>query len=182
MLIGYARVSTQDQDLTAQIDALTKKGCEEIFEDKVSGMKSSRPGLDEALTYMRAGDTFVVWKLDRLGRSLRHLLELVAELKERGIEFVSLTDSIDTTTPMGRFFFHMMSALAELERDLIRERTKAGLDAARARGRVGGRPPKLTEDQIDAARTLVEGGQGVSEVAKLFGVHGSTLYRGLNSD
>ena len=135
MLIGYVRVSTNDQNTDLQRNALNCAGCELIFEDKISGTKSERPGLKKLLRTLSAGDTLVVWKLDRLGRSMRHLVVLVEELRERGINFRSLTDSIDTSTPMGRFFFHVMGALAEMERELIVERTKAGLEAARAQGR-----------------------------------------------
>ena len=143
MKIGYVRVSKQEQHEALQIDALKEAGCEKWFLDKITGSKAERKGLDEALAYVRPGDTFVVWKLDRAGRSLTHLIELLKDLKERGIEFVSLTEQIDTTTPGGKLIFHMMGALAEFERDLIRERTNAGLAAARARGHRGGRPRKL---------------------------------------
>ena len=143
MLIGYARVSTLEQDVSLQTDALQKAGCERIFQDKISGAKSDRPGLQEALNYARKGDSIVVWRLDRLGRSLKHLIETVGELEEQGIGFRSLQESIDTTTSGGRLIFHIFGALAEFERNLIRERTIAGLEAARARGRLGGRPKKL---------------------------------------
>src|SRR5260221_14611943 len=143
MKIGYVRVSKQEQHEALQIDALKEAGCEKWFLDKITGSKAERKGLDEALAYLRPGDTFIVWKLDRAGRSLTHLIELLKGLKERGIEFVSLTEQIDTTTPGGKLIFHMMGALAEFERDLIRERTNAGLAAARARGHRGGRPKKL---------------------------------------
>ncbi|CIA36905.1 site-specific recombinase [Salmonella enterica subsp. enterica serovar Typhi] len=147
MLIGYVRVSTNDQNTDLQRNALSCAGCERIFEDKISGTKSDRPGLKKLLRTLSAGDTLVVWKLDRLGRSMRHLVTLIEELRQRGVNFRSLTDSIDTSTPMGRFFFHVMGALAEMERELIVERTRAGLAAARAKGRVGGRRPKLTSEQ-----------------------------------
>lgn len=147
MLIGYVRVSTNDQNTDLQRNALNCAGCERIFEDKISGTKSDRPGLKKLLRTLSAGDTLVVWKLDRLGRSMRHLVTLIEELRQRGVNFRSLTDSIDTSTPMGRFFFHVMGALAEMERELIVERTRAGLAAARAKGRVGGRRPKLTTEQ-----------------------------------
>src|SRR6266849_2878071 len=139
MKIGYVRVSKQEQHEALQIDALKEAGCEKWFSDKITGSKAERKGLDEALAYVRPGDTFVVWKLDRAGRSLPHLIELLKGLKERSIEFVSLTEKIDTSTPGGKLIFHLMGALAEFERDLIRERTNAGLAAARARGRKGGR-------------------------------------------
>ncbi len=147
MLIGYVRVSTNDQNTELQRNALECAGCELIFEDKISGTKSDRPGLKKLLRTLSEGDTLVVWKLDRLGRSMRHLVILVEELRERGVNFRSLTDAIDTSTPMGRFFFHVMGALAEMERELIVERTRAGLEAARAKGRIGGRRPKLTASE-----------------------------------
>jgi len=148
---GYARVSTADQNLDLQLDALKEAGCEKIFTDKASGTKSDRPGLEEALSYMRKGDVLVVWKLDRLGRRLSKLIELVESLQEKGIGFKVLAGqgaAIDTTNPSGKLVFSIFAALAEYERELISERTKAGLDAARARGRVGGRPPKLDTNQI----------------------------------
>lgn len=143
MLIGYVRVSTNDQNTALQRTALECAGCELIFEDKISGKSSECPGLKRVLKTLGKGDTLVVWKLDRLGRSMRHLVLLVEELRDRDINFRSLTDSIDTSTPMGRIFFHIMGALAEMERELIVERTRAGLSAARAQGRVGGRRPKI---------------------------------------
>src|ERR687895_389947 len=144
MLIGYARVSTHDQTLTLQQDALEKAGCTKIFTDTASGAKTERKGLDDALTYVRKGDTLVVWRLDRLGRSLPHLIATMTALEDRGIGFKSLTENIDTTTSGGKLIFHIFGALAEFERNLIRERTTAGLMAARARGRKGGRPKVLT--------------------------------------
>ena len=135
MLIGYARVSTQDQNLELQLDALTKAGCQKVFEDTISGTRADRPGLGKALEMLREGDTLVVWKLDRLGRSVKQLVELVSDLHKQNVQFKSLTDSIDTGTPSGRFFFHVMASLAEMERDLIVERTRAGLDVARQLGR-----------------------------------------------
>jgi DNA invertase Pin-like site-specific DNA recombinase len=144
MLIGYARVSTHDQTLNLQQDALQKAGCNKIFTDTASGTKAERKGLDEALAYVRPGDTLVVWRLDRLGRSLPHLITTMTGLEERGIGFKSLTENIDTTTSGGKLIFHIFGALAEFERNLIRERTTAGLMAARARGRTGGRPKVLT--------------------------------------
>ncbi len=155
MKIGYVRVSKQEQNEELQIDALKEAGCDKWFVDKMTGSKAERKGLTEALAYLRPRDTFVVWKLDRAGRSLTHLIELLKELKERGIEFISLTEQIDTTTPGGKLIFHLMGALAEFERDLIRERTNAGLAAAKARGRVGGRPRKLkTSGKIALARQM----------------------------
>jgi DNA invertase Pin-like site-specific DNA recombinase len=179
MLVGYARVSTDDQNLDLQVDALKQAGCERLFSDQVSGAAAVKAGLDEALAYLREGDTLVVWKLDRLGRTVKGLVELVDALKSRGIQFRSLTDGIDTSTPAGRFFFHMMAALAEMERDLIRERTTAGLAAARARGRKGGRKPKLDEAKLDAARKLLTAGTPAVDVAKTLGVGRATLYRRL---
>ncbi len=143
MLVGYARVSTTEQTLDLQFDALKKAGCSKIFTDTASGAKTERKGLDEALSYVREGDTLVVWRLDRLGRSLTHLIETVSQLDNRKIGFKSLTEQIDTTTSGGKLIFHIFGALAEFERNLIRQRTNAGLQAARARGRVGGRPKKL---------------------------------------
>src|SRR5216110_2497615 len=151
MLIGYARVSTQDQTLNLQKDALEKIGCSKIFTDTISGSTTERKGLDEALTYVREGDTLVVWRLDRLGRTLKHLIETVTDLSTRHIGFQSLTESIDTTTSGGKLIFHIFGALAEFERDLIRERTKAGLLAARARGHKGGRPKGVNQKKQKAA-------------------------------
>ncbi len=145
MLIGYARVSTQDQNLELQIEALTKAGCKKIFEDKVSGSRAERPGLAKARDVLREGDTLVVWKLDRLGRSVKHLVNLVVELEQQGVQFKSLTDVIDTGTPSGRFFFHVMASLAQMERELTIERTRAGLAVARQLGRKGGRKLQMTE-------------------------------------
>ncbi len=164
MLIGYIRVSTNDQNTALQRNALESAGCELIFEDKASGKKAERPGLKKVLRMLSRGDTLVVWKLDRLGRSMRHLVVLVEELRDRGINFRSLTDSIDTSTPMGRFFFHVMGALAEMERELIVERTRAGLDAARAEGRIGGRRPKYQEETWQQMRRLLEKGIPVSRL------------------
>jgi DNA invertase Pin-like site-specific DNA recombinase len=178
MLVGYARVSTQDQNLDLQIDALKKAGCEKIFTDKMSGAKA-RPGLDEALTYVRSGDVLVVWKLDRLGRRTVKLIQLIEELKERGIGFKSLSNAIDTTTPEGMFIYRISSSFAELERDLARERTMAGLTAARARGRLGGRPRKLNGKQSElAVKMLKDPSKTVEEIRELFPqVSLRTLYR-----
>ncbi|KTJ23371.1 recombinase family protein [Enterobacter roggenkampii] len=177
MLIGYVRVSTNDQNTALQCDALERSGCELIFEDKMSGKTAERPGLKKLLKRLYPGDTLVVWKLDRLGRSMRNLVILVEELKQRSVNFRSLTDSIDTSTPMGRFFFHIMGALAEMERELIVERTRAGLAAARAQGRIGGRRPKLTPEQWAQAGRLLEGGETRQRVALIFDVGLSTLYK-----
>lgn len=177
MQIGYARVSTRDQNLALQIDALKAAGCKPIFDDKVSGAARSRPGLEQALATLERGDALVVWKLDRLGRTVKQLVEFVGELQQRGIEFRSLTEGIDTSTPAGRFFFHIMAGLAEMERELIRERTRAGLDAARAQGLVGGRKKALTEAKLADAKTLLESGRPPRAVAERLGVSVATLYR-----
>ena len=180
VLIGYARVSTTDQTLDLQLDGLHREGCERVFSDKAVGARGDRVGLRQAPSHGRAGDALVVWKLDRLGRTVRQLVTFVEDLKARGIEFRSLTDGIDTSTPAGRFFFHMMAALAEMERDLIRERTAAGLAAARARGRLGGRRPKLTPSQLThAQRLLADSAVTVTDVATTFKVARSTLYRAI---
>lgn len=178
MLVGYARVSTPDQDLTLQTDALTKAGCEKLFTDKVSGAKLNRPGLTEALNFVRADDTLVIWKLDRLGRSIRGLIELTADLSARKIEFRSLTDGFDTSTPSGRLLFHILASVAEMERELIKERTIAGLAAARAKGGTGGgRKSVMTPDMLDTARKLLKAGDKPANVAKLLQVGRSTFYR-----
>jgi DNA invertase Pin-like site-specific DNA recombinase len=177
MKIGYARVSTQDQNLELQKKALTKAGCKKVFEDKVSGSRSARPGLDAALGVLREGDALVVWKLDRLGRSVKHLVDLVGELNRQGVQFQSLTDSINTGTPSGRFFFHVMASLAQMERELVVERTRAGLDAARRLGRIGGRKRRMTDSKIQAAKKLLASGTPPREVAKNLGVSIPTLYR-----
>ncbi len=177
MLIGYARVSTTDQNVSLQINELQKAGCEKIFRDKVSGAKAEQPGLNEALEFLREGDSLVVWRLDRLGRSLKHLLETVSLLEERGIGFRSLQESIDTTTSGDRLIFHIFGALAEFERNLIRERTMAGLKAARARGRVGGRPRKLDTKKTELAYRLYdEKNHTVIEICQMLGVSKPTLY------
>ncbi len=180
MLIGYARVSTGEQRLDLQVDALKGAGCERIFTDQSSGGRTERAGLEAAMSHLRAGDTLFVWKLDRLGRTVRSLIELVADLQVRGVEFASLSDGINTGTATGRFFFHIMAAMAEMERELIRERTRAGLAAAKARGRLGGRPPKLTVQQLNHARRLLADPLTTAlEVAQTLGVARSTLYRAL---
>jgi DNA invertase Pin-like site-specific DNA recombinase len=178
MFVGYARVSTTEQTLDLQKDALRAAGCIEIFEDVVSGVTAERSGLRQALAYLRPGDTLVFWKLDRVSRSLRHLLELAEECKTRDIGLKSLQDEIDTSTSMGKFFFHLMGTVAELERDIIRERTQAGLAAARARGRLGGRRPKLTPKQIAMGRALFESRQHtVAEICEHLGCSPATFYR-----
>lgn len=177
MLIGYARVSTTDQNLTLQKDALTKAGCEKIYEDEMSGTKDNRPGLNQALEMLRNNDTLVVWKLDRLGRSVKSLIELVSSLNQKGIHFKSLTDSIDTGTPSGRFFFHVMASLAQMERELIVERTKAGLEAAKKLGRTGGRKRVMTDSKLASAKKLINSGMPAKDVAIDLGVSLATLYR-----
>lgn len=175
--IGYARVSTASQHLATQTEALEQAGCDRIFTDTASGATASRPGLDQALDYLRTGDTLTVWKLDRLGRSMKHMIELAHSLEERGINLRSLTDGIDTSGAAGRFFFHVMAALAAMERDLMLERTRAGLEAARRKGRVGGRPRRMTDAKIQSAKALLAAGQSPAEVAASLGVSRATLYR-----
>lgn len=177
MLLGYVRVSTSEQNTALQRNALDSAGCELIFEDKISGKTADRPGLKKLLKVLSPGDTLIVWKLDRLGRSMRHLVSLIEELRQRGVNFRSLTDSIDTSTPMGRFFFHVMGALAEMERELIVERTRAGLAVARAQGRIGGRRPKLSQQQWEQAGRLIAAGEKRQRVAIIFDVGVSTLYK-----
>jgi DNA invertase Pin-like site-specific DNA recombinase len=179
MLIGYSRVSTQDQNLALQDAALNKAGCDRIFSDKLSGSRAERPGLTQALETLRNGDTLTVWKLDRLGRSVKNLVDLVNGLHERGIHFKSLTDSIDTETTSGRFFFHVMASLAQMERELNAERTRAGLEVAKQLGRTGGRKRKLTEAKMESARKLLAGGVPPRDVAETLGVSVPTLYRWL---
>ena len=177
MKIGYARVSKLDQNLELQVQELKKSGCEKIFTDKISGSRDQRPGLDEALSYLRKSDVLVVWKLDRLGRSTKRLIELVEKLESKDINFISITDSINTTSPAGRFFFHVMASLAQMERELIRERTRAGLEAARKVGRVGGRPRKMTPAKVVSARKLLDAGTSPRDVAETLGISIPTLYR-----
>src|ERR687892_2240123 len=180
-LIGYARVSTYDQTLHPQQDALRKAGCNKIFPDTASGAKAERKGLEEALSYIRGGDTLVVWRLDRLGRSLRDLIATMTMLDERKIGFKSLTENIDTTTSGGKLIFHIFGALAEFERNLIRERTQAGLVAARARGRKGGRPNALTAKQLGIARDLYEKHHPITEICRTLKISRATLYRSLKT-
>jgi DNA invertase Pin-like site-specific DNA recombinase len=181
MLIGYARVSTYDQTLHLQQDALTKASCNKIFTDTASGAKAERKGLEEALSYIRAGDTLVVWRLDRLGRSLRDLIATMTMLEERGIGFKSLTENIDTTTSGGKLIFHIFGALAEFERNLIRERTQAGLLAARARGKRGGRRKVLTGRKLGIARDLYEKRHPIAEICRTLKISKATLYRSLKT-
>ncbi len=181
MKVGYARVSTKEQNLHLQEDALKEAGCEEIYTDIASGSKSQRPGLDKALEFMRAGDTLVVWKLDRLGRSIQHLIETVSTLSKRKVAFKSLQENIDTTSSGGKLIFHMFSALAEFERDLIRERTDAGLKAARARGRMGGRPSLLDDRQIKRMLEMYEEQKNtVSEICKIYEISRPSFYNYLS--
>ena len=178
MLIGYARVSTHEQTLDLQQDALHKVGCSKIFTDTASGAKTERKGLDEALAYVRKSDTLVVWRLDRLGRSLPHLITTMTDLEERGIGFKSLTENIDTTTSGGKLIFHIFGALAEFERNLIRERTNAGLMAARARGRRGGRPKALTPEQRRIAQVLYDDPtNSIADICRTLKITRYTLYR-----
>ncbi len=180
MKLGYARVSTKDQHLELQIDALTKAGCDKIYQDIASGARAERPALNEMINHLRPGDVLVIWKLDRLGRSLNHLIGLANDLMKKNIGLQSLHDPIDTTTAQGRLSFNLFASLAEFERDLIRERTQAGLSAARARGRNGGRPkgiPQKAEATACAAETLYkEGRLSVNEISEKLGIAKSTLY------
>lgn len=178
MYIGYARISTEEQKLDLQEDALRRVGCKHIYKDIASGAKTDRKGLEDALNYARPGDTLVVWKLDRLGRSLSHLIETTRILESRGIGFRSIQESLDTNTPGGKLIFHMFGALAEFERDLIRERTQAGLKAARARGRVGGRPKAMDEKKIRQAKTLMaDPNNSIADICQTLKVKRSTLYK-----
>lgn len=178
MKIGYARISTQDQKLNLQTDALSTAGCEKIFSDTASGAKDDRVGLLEAVEFCRAGDSLVVWKLDRLGRSLKHLIETINLLHKKKVGFVSLQESIDTTTSGGKLIFHVFGALAEFEREIIRDRTRAGLVSARSRGRLGGRPKALNKKQIAMAKKLLaDPNNNVREICDQFKVSRSTLYR-----
>jgi len=177
MLIGYARVSTQDQNLDLQIEALTNAGCEKLFHDKTSGTRAERPGLSKVLETLREGDTLVVWKLDRLGRSVKNLVDLVSALQKQEIQFKSLTDAIDTGTSSGRFFFHVMASLAQMERELTVERTRAGLEVARKLGRKGGRKRRMTDSKIESAKRLLANGVPPRDVALNLSVSIPTLYR-----
>ena len=177
MLIGYARVSTQDQNLDLQIEALTNAGCEKLFHDRTSGSRAERPGLSKVLETLREGDTLVVWKLDRLGRSVKNLVDLVSALQKQEIQFKSLTDAIDTGTSSGRFFFHVMASLAQMERELTVERTRAGLEVARKLGRKGGRKRRMTDSKIESAKRLLANGVPPRDVALNLSVSIPTLYR-----
>lgn len=178
--IGYARVSTTDQNLNSQTDALTLAGCTKIFADKISGKLAKRPQLDAALEYLREGDVLVITKLDRLGRSLKNLIELSAQLQARGIDLVVITQGIDTTTPSGRLMFNLLAAVAEFQRELIVENTREGLEAARARGKKGGRKPVMTPDKIAIARQMYDSKlHTVDAIAKTLSVSRPTIYRAL---
>lgn len=180
--IGYARVSTIDQDPALQLDGLAAARCTKVFEDRTSGARTDRIGLRQALDYVREGDVLIVWKLDRLGRSLPHLIETVMTLEERGVGFRSITEAIDTTTSSGRLVFHLFGALGQFERDLIRERTRAGLTAAAARGRKGGRKPVLDNDKLKRARAIIGKGLTVREAAARLKVGKTALYQALRQD
>lgn len=180
--IGYARVSTADQDPAMQVTALKEAGAERVFEEHASGAKTERPQLSACLDYLREGDTLVVWKLDRLGRSLAHLLAVVNGLHDRGVHFKSITEGFDTATPGGTMIFHVLGALAEMERGLIQERTRAGLTAARARGKVGGRRTVMTPAKTRSAKSLIDAGTPLSEVAHSLGVGRATIYRWLERE
>jgi DNA invertase Pin-like site-specific DNA recombinase len=178
MRIGYARVSTGDQNLDAQIDELEDAGCERIYEEKTSGAAKERPKLDRCIEELREGDTLCVWRLDRFGRSLKDLVSKMESLEEKGVDFVSLTEGIDTTTAQGRLTFHIFGALAEFERELTRERTMAGLKAARERGRVGGRPPALDEDEIPQVQAMMRDEEvSTADICERFEISRATLYR-----
>jgi DNA invertase Pin-like site-specific DNA recombinase len=179
MLIGYARVSTHEQTINLQQDALNKAGCSKLFTDTGSGAEAERKGLEDVLNYVRKGDFLVVWRLDRLGRSLPHLIATMTDLEERGIGFKSLTENIDATTSGGKLIFHIFGALAEFERNLIRERTQAGLTAARARGRKGGRPKALTYQRRSIAQELYDTGHPIQDIRRTLKISRATLYRAL---
>jgi DNA invertase Pin-like site-specific DNA recombinase len=177
MLIGYARVSTNDQRLDLQLNALEALGCKKIYQDQISGLKKDRPGLQQALEQLREGDVFVIWKLDRLGRSVKDLISFVETLEKQQVNFKSLTEQIDTTTSQGRFIFNIMASLAQMERDLVAERTRAGLTAAKAKGRIGGRRRLMTKSKIESARSLLTSGIPAKDVARDLGVSVPTLYK-----
>jgi DNA invertase Pin-like site-specific DNA recombinase len=180
MKVGYARVSTREQNLSLQLDALKKEGCQRIFQEKISGAKADRPELRKMIDQIREGDVIIVWKLDRMGRSLRNLINMINEVQEKGADLKSLNDPIDTTTPHGKLTFHIFASLAEFERDIISERTKAGLASARARGRKGGRPKGLSKEAQNKAivvETLYrEGNMSISQICKHVNIARSTVY------
>ena len=179
LLVGYARVSTLDQDPQLQLDALLEAGVDsrQIFQEKISGISNIRPKLSEVLEYLQEKDVLIVWKLDRLGRSLQDLIGIVDQLQKRGIGFKSLTEGIDTTNPGGMLVFHIFGALAQFERELMRERTKAGLIAARKKGRIGGRPRSLNEEQREVMKSLLENGKSVTSIARTLNTSRFTIYR-----
>ena len=183
MLIGYVRVSTSDQNLDLQLDALKQVGCDKIYKDIASGAKEDRIGLAEVLNYIRKGDTLVVWRLDRLGRSLRHLIDTINQINDQGSYFRSLQESIDTSTSGGKLIFHIFGALAEFERDIIRDRTNAGLNAARKKGRIGGRPKKMNDKKIALAKSLLANkSNSLNEICEILQVSKATLYRCLKKE
>jgi DNA invertase Pin-like site-specific DNA recombinase len=183
MRIGYARVSTGDQNLDLQLDELDEAGCEKIYQEEISGAAKSRPELQRCMEELRDGDTLVVWRLDRFGRSLKDLVSKMESLEEKGVDFVSLTEGIDTTTAQGKLTFHIFGALAEFERELARERTMAGLKAARERGRVGGRPPALDEEDIPQVQAMMKDeGVSTSDICEQFDISRATLYRYVDPD
>ena len=178
MLIGYVRVSTSDQNLDLQLDALTKVGCDKIYKDIASGAKTDRIGLSEVLNYIRNGDTLVVWRLDRLGRSLRHLIDTINQINDQGCYFRSLQENIDTSTSGGKLIFHIFGALAEFERDIIRDRTNAGLAAARKRGRIGGRPKVMVDEKIRLGKSLYKDkSNSIASICEILNISKTTLYR-----
>ena len=182
MLIGYSRISTSDQTISLQHDALKEAGCEKMFQDIASGAKTDRMGLKNAIEFARSGDVLVCWKLDRVGRSLRDLIEIINTLKEKGVGFRCLTQNLDTTTPSGMLIFHVFGAMAEFERSLIRERTNAGLASARARGRLGGRPKSINTNRIESAATLHRDGKmSITEICETLKISRSTFYRDLRN-
>ena len=183
MKVGYARVSPLDQNLDLQTDALKKEGCKEIFEDHASGAKADRDGLRKALDFMREGDTLVVWKLDRLGRSLRHLIDVINRLNDNKMYFKSVQESIDTASSGGKLIFHVFGDLAAFERDMIRERTLAGIEAARLRGKIGGRPKKMDKKKIALARTMHDDpSNSIGDICEVLNISKSTLYRYLEEE
>tara|TARA_R110002072_G_C7887770_1_gene528539 strand:- start:690 stop:1244 length:555 start_codon:yes stop_codon:yes gene_type:complete len=179
MLIGYARISTSGQNLDGQVDRLTEAGCERIFQEVASGSKVDRPILEDALGFCRDGDTFVCLSLSRVARSVQHLIQIISDFDDRGVGFISLTETIDTNTPTGKMVFTVMAACAQLERDVLIERTKIGLEAAKRRGRLGGRPKKMTDVQIVSAKEMFTRDVPAAEIASAFGVSVPTLYRTL---
>lgn len=182
MNFGYARVSTQEQNLDMQLDALKQYGCEKIFQEKMTGTKKERPQLEEMIKQLRSGDKIIVYKLDRISRSTKHLIELSEQFENKGVQFVSIQDNIDTSTPMGRFFFRVMASMAELERDIISERTRSGLASARARGRQGGRP-RTPKKAVQTAMKMYNSKEySLSEIVKATGVSQATIYRYLNKE